>query len=239
MTLRAAHCMPEAPPTHRHMDEGTYTEFRSLLDAEDKEGCVRYVLSLLDRGDVDIPGLYEDVLAPAAREQFCLVRERLLCIWEEHIRTSIIRTVLECCYPHLMDERRSRIGEGSRGRAIIVCPSEEYHELGARMTADFFTLCGFEVTFVGANTPQDEIVEAAAALQPEYIGVSVTSPYNLVAAHRTLNHLREVRKRSNGRYTIVVGGQAFAVDDKRARDMGADALAQTFDDICELTGSRR
>ncbi|MFW6055747.1 MAG: cobalamin B12-binding domain-containing protein [Chloroflexota bacterium] len=220
------------------MDEGTYAEFRSRLDAEDKEGCVRYVLSLLDRGAIDIPGLYEDVLAPAAREQYCLVRERLFCIWEEHIRTSIIRTVLECCYPHLMDERRSRVGSGSRGRAIIVCPTEEYHELGARMTADFFTLCGFDVTFVGANTPQDEIVEAASALEPEYIGVSVTSSYNLVAARRALDHLREVRERSGGTYKIVVGGQAFDSNDKRARGMGADALAQTFDDICELTGSR-
>ena len=221
------------------MDEATYKGFRNLLDSEDKEGCVRYVLSLLDRGNADIPGLYEGVLAPAAREQFCLVRERPLCIWEEHIRTSIIRTVLECCYPHLMDERRSRVGDGSRGRVIIVCPTEEYHELGARMTADLFTLCGFDVTFVGANTPQEQIVEAAGVLQPEYVGVSVTSPYNLVAAHRTLDHLRDVRNRTNGTYTIVVGGQAFDANDKRARDIGADVLAQTFDDICDLTGSER
>ncbi len=239
MTMRAAQRMPEAQSTYRDMDEGTYTEFRRLLDSEDKEGCVRYALSLLDSGGADIPSLYEDVLTPAAREQHCLGRERLLCIWEEHIRTSIIRTVLECCYPHLMEERRSRVGDGSRGRTIIVCPAEEYHELGARMTADFFTLCGFDVTFVGANTPQDEIVEAAGALQPEYIGVSVTSPYNLVAARRTLGHLREVRERSGGTFAIVVGGQAFDADDQRARNMGADALAQTFDDICELTGSRR
>lgn len=214
-------------------------EFRRLLDAEDKEGCVRYALSLLDSGSAGIPDLYEDVLAPAARERHCLNREQPVCIWEEHIRTSIIRTIIECCYPHLMEERRSRIGDGSRGRTIIVCPTEEYHELGARMTADFFTLCGFDVTFVGANTPQDEIVEAAVFLQPEYIGVSVTSPYNLVVARRTLGYLREARGRSGGTYRIVVGGQAFDADERRARDMGADALAQTFDDICELTGSIR
>ena len=213
-----------------------YAEFRALLDAEDKEGCVNYALALLERG-TGIVDLYENVLAPAAREAYCTVRERVLCIFEEHIRTSIIRTVLECCYPHLVKQRRSRIGDAVRGKVVIVCPSEEYHELGARMTADFFTLCGFDVTFVGANTPQEQIVEAVGLLQPEYVGVSVTSPYNLVAARRTLRHLRDVRERIGGAYTIVVGGQAFHTNKRLAHDMGADALAQTYADVCALTGS--
>ena len=105
------------------------------------------------------------------------------------------------------------------------------------MTSDFFTLCGFNVTFVGANTPQEEIVEAVGLIQPEYVGVSVTSPYNLVAARRTLNHLGQIRKRTGGRFTIVVGGLAFEKNKRLAEEMGADSLAQTFEDICALTGS--
>jgi methanogenic corrinoid protein MtbC1 len=218
------------------MDEATYAGFRALLDDENKEGCVSYVLGLLEHG-AGIVDIYENLLAPAAREQYCTIRERVLCIFEEHIRTSIIRTVLECCYPHLMQQRRRRVGEKQRGRVIIVCPTEEYHELGARMTSDFFTLCGFNVTFVGANTPQEEIVEAVGLIQPEYVGVSVTSPYNLVAARRTLSHLGQIRKRTGGRFNIVVGGQAFEKNERLAEEMGADSLAQTFEDICTLTGS--
>lgn len=220
----------------RHMDEATYSGFRALLDAEDKERCVIYAIGLLERGAA-IVDLYENILARGAREQYCTVRKRVLCIFEEHIRTSIIRTVLECCYPYLMKERRLRAGTARRGRVIIVCPAEEYHELGARMTADYFTICGFDVTFVGANTPQEEIVEAVGLIQPEYVGVSVTSAYNLVAARRTLRHLREVRERTAGRFTIVVGGQAFETNDHLAGEMGADSLAQTYGDICALTGS--
>ncbi len=79
-----------------------YSRFRPLIDGEDKEGCVQFALSLLESETVDIVSLYEGVLAPAARETVCTIRQRPLCVWEEHVRTSILRTVIECCYPHIM-----------------------------------------------------------------------------------------------------------------------------------------
>lgn len=213
-----------------------YEQFRALLDAEDTEACVLFALARLDAGELDVVELYEQILAPAAREQHCSRRGRQLCIWEEHVRTSIIRTVLECCLPHLMKSRRLRSGDASRGRVVIVCPTEEYHELGARMAADLFTLCGYDVTFVGANTPQQEIVEAALLLHPSYIGVSVTSPYNLLAARRIIQHLREVRSRTGGSFQIIVGGRAFEHSPHLADELGADRLLRGYDDIHRLSG---
>ena len=216
-----------------------YEQFRALLDAEDTEACVLFALARLDAGELDVVELYEQVLAPAAREQRCSRRGRQLCIWEEHVRTSIIRTVLECCLPHLMKSRRLRSGDASRGRVVIVCPTEEYHELGARMAADLFTLCGYDVTFVGANTPQQEIVEAALLLHPSYIGVSVTSPYNLLAARRVIQHLREMRSRTGAGFQIVVGGKAFEHDPQLVDELGADRLLHGYDDIYRLSGGEQ
>ncbi len=215
--------------------EQQYEAFRALLDAEDKEACVLFALARLDAGDLDIVELYEDVLARAAREQQCTRRGRQLCIWEEHVRTSIIRTVVECCYPHLMRARR-REGVATKGSVLIVCPTEEYHELGARMAADLFTLCGFDVTFVGSNTPQQDIIEAASLLQPAYVGVSVTNPYNIVAARRVIQQLREVRSRSGGAFRIIVGGYAFEHDPRLVDELGADQLVRDYADIRRLAG---
>lgn len=209
--------------------------FRLLIDAEDKEGCVRFVLSALESGELDIVTLYEQVLAPAAREQVCANRSQSLCVWEEHVRTSIIRTVIECCYPQVMQARRARIGGRTKGRVIIVCPTEEYHELGARMVADLFTLCGFDVTFVGANTPQRDILEAVVHTRPVLAGVSVTGPYNLIAARRTIQQLIELRESSDSRFRIIVGGQAFGSDAALALSLGADQLVQTYEDIHRLS----
>lgn len=217
--------------------EALYCEFRALLDAEDKEGCVRFALSRLDAGELDIVDLYEGILTRGAREQYCTIRERSLCIWEEHARTAIIRTVLECCFPYLMKVRRSRLGKESRGPVLVVCPPEEYHELGARMAADFFTLCGFDVTFVGANTPQEDIVEAVGALQPVYVGVSVTNSYSLVAARQTIQHLIEVRSRTGGTFKIPVGGDAFVRNPGMVKELGADMLANGYAEIQALTGA--
>lgn len=212
-----------------------YSDFRRLIEAEDKEGCVEFALSALSSGALDIVVLYEGVLAPAARERYSLLRQRPVCIWEEHVRTSIIRTVIECCYPHLMQSRRAAIGERTRGRAIIVCPPEEYHELGARMAADLFTLCGFDVTFIGANTPQKDILEAVGCAHAVFAGVSVTAKYNLVAARRTIQQLVDLRRTSGGGCRIVAGGQAFGTDASLAASLGADLLAQSYDDIRRLS----
>ena len=212
-----------------------YAGFRQLLLAEDKEGCVRFALSTLESGRLEIVALYEKVLARVAREAGCSVRDCTLCVWMEHVQTSILRTVIECCYPHLMQQRRTLVGDRTRGSVLVVCPTEEYHELGARIAADMFTLCGFEVVFVGANTPQRDILEAVGVVEPVFVGVSVTGPYNLIAARRTIQQLVSLRNTSGAGFRIVAGGQAFGEDLALALSLGADLLAQTYEDIHRIS----
>ena len=135
-------------------------EFKTLLDTADKAACVELILAKLNSKDIDIITLYTQVLSPALNEPFCKDSQRSVCIWEEHTRSSIIRTIIECCYPYVIRERNKIFGSNTRGKVIVVCPTEEYHELGARMIADFFALASFDVTFIGANTPQDDIWES-------------------------------------------------------------------------------
>jgi len=212
-----------------------YAQFRRLLDREDKEACVQFALSILKGRTLSLVSLYQEVFAPAAREPFSSVHGRALGVWEEHARTSILRTVIECCYPEVMRTRKQASGVRTRGRALIVCPTEEYHELGARMAADFFTLCGFDVTFVGANTPLNDVLDAVEIIGPAYVGVSVTGPYNLIAARRTIQQLAARRSTSGGRFRIVAGGQAFGQDVRLATSLGADLLAQDYDDIRRIS----
>jgi len=214
---------------------GAYAQFRRLLDREDKEACVQFAVTILGVRTLNLVSLYQEVLAPAAREPFNAEHGRAVGVWEEHVRTSILRTVIECCYPEVMRARKAVSGVRTRGSALIVCPAEEYHELGARMASDFFTLCGFDVTFVGANTPLNDVLDAVETIEPVYVGVSVTGPYNLIAARRTIQQLTARRSRSGGRFRIVAGGQAFGQDVNLAASLGADLLAQSFDDIRRLS----
>lgn len=211
-----------------------YREFISYLDKKDREKCVNSVVLKLSNHEIDIITLYYEILSPALRERFCNNKKRAICVWEEHVRSSIVRTVIECCYPYVIKERNEKYGAPSRGSAIVVCPTEEYHEIGARMIADFFTLNGFDSYFIGANTPQDDILQAIDYVKPVYIAISTTNYYNLVAARNTIGKIREIKRTTRASFKIIVGGLAFQQNPSVFREMGADMLLDTFEDIRNL-----
>ena len=211
-----------------------YERFLSHLDKDDRYGCVDLILTKLSTNELDVVAAYDEILAPSLREGYCRERQREICVWEEHVRTSIARTVIECCYPYVIKERNHKYKLTSRGKAIVVCPTEELNEIGARMVADFFTLCGFDSMFVGANTPQAQILEAIGYVKPRYVAISVTSYYNLLAARNLVEKIRSAKEMTNADFTIVVGGYAFERNPEMSGEMGADLLLSGFEDIRRL-----
>ena len=205
-----------------------YASFLKHLDQEDRQACVELATSRLATGEIGIVPLYQQVLTPALREKVNQQSGKTLSVWREHIRTSIIRTVIECCYPYVIKEKSA---QGSRGRVIIFCPLEELHEIGARMVMDFFILCGFEAIFIGANTPSRDVIEAIEDALPEYVAISVSNDYNLVAARKTLRQIIEVREKEHLKFKIIAGGTAFEGRPGLAMEIGAEFLLQTFEDI--------
>ena len=210
------------------MMHGIYTSFLKMLEEEDRQACVELATSRLAAGDINIVTLYQQVLTPALREQVSHNSGKPLSVWREHTRTSIIRTIIECCYPFIV---REKTAAGSRGRVIIFCPQEELHEIGARMAVDFFILCGFEAIFIGANTPRQDIIEAIRDALPDYVAISVSNNYNLVAARRTIQQIIEVKEKEKLKFRILAGGTAFEGRPGLAREIGAEFLLQTFEDV--------
>jgi methanogenic corrinoid protein MtbC1 len=203
------------------------TEFVTVLETEDKTKCVDLALGQLATGAIDVVTLYQEVLAPALKGMSFSAQEASIKVWHEHVRSSIVRTIIEASYPYVIRQRRA---EG-KGKAVVVCPSEEYHELGARMVADFFTILGFEVSFVGANTPLDDVVAGIRHEKPKYVAISVSNFYNLVAARRVIEAINGLRKDKTGKFKILVGGGAFQKNPNLALEMGADSLLDTFEDL--------
>ena len=210
-------------------------EFSNILMAyiekEDKESAVEYAINLLNEGKIDILTLYRDILSPGLNNMFCNVDEKEICVWREHVRSSIVRTIIECAYPYVIKEREKRGIKRKNQSAIVVCPQEEYHEIGARMAADFYTLLGFDTVFVGANTPKEDFVSAINVLKPKYVVISVTNYYNIVNAERAIKKLRQ---KANYDLRIIVGGYAFKSNKEVYKKIGADYLLDTFEEIEEF-----
>jgi MerR family transcriptional regulator, light-induced transcriptional regulator len=215
-----------------------YKEFIEHLQQADKKWCVDRIQQMLSTGKIDITTLYDEVLTPALNGVELSPVDEGLRVWKEHERTAIVRTIIENCYPYVMKEREKRSGAAVGEKVVIFCPTEELHEIGARMVADFFTLCGYEVTFIGANTPLGDILVGIGSVKPKYVALSVTNHYNLVAAGKAIESIIKLRKDTGLEFKIIVGGRAFERNRELVGQMGADLFLSTLEDISKLTGGK-
>jgi methanogenic corrinoid protein MtbC1 len=201
----------------------------------DKPACVRLVLAAVSVGEIGLVDLYTNVLAKSLNE----LSEKELgqpdAIWREHVRSEITRTVIECCYPAVVAEVKAREQRGpatdhtagSKKRVMIVLPTEEFHELGARMGADFFQLAGFETLFVGANTPAESILNGISHFQPDYVDLHVVNYYNLFKARDLLNQI----KRQYPQVRLLASGGAFSGEAGQLERFGPVCLVRSIADI--------
>lgn len=207
--------------------EKFYREFSSILASEDKEAALDYALDLLKEQKLGIVDLYTRILGPALNQMTCDDEDQRLCIWREHVHTAIIRTIVESCYPFVVAEKR-KLHSVERGTAAVLCPPEENHELGARMVADFLTICGFRTIFVGSNTPYADFLNGVELLAPKLIAISVTNYYHIVVTKKIV---ADLRAKVGDRVKIVIGGNAFDSNPEHVKAIGADFYSKSFEDL--------
>lgn len=201
-----------------------FNEFMTYLKAEDKAASVNYALGLIEKNEVTIEELYLDILAPSLVFFQCEEKDEDICIWKEHFRTSVIRTILESCYSHVL-KRLEHVKQNGI-KIMVLTPAFEYHEIGAIMNTHFMLLEGFNAYYIGANTPKVEILSALRAYHPDFIALSVTNPYNIVVTKQTTDEI----KRFFPEVGIILGGQAFK-DPKHVENLQYDYILNTLDDL--------
>lgn len=204
-----------------------YKHFLNLLKTENKEKSVLYALSLLEEKKIDVEDLYKELLAPSLTQFQCEVDDLEICIWKEHHRTSIIRTILESSYVYIVKRRLKMKDLGKK--VVVLTPAFEYHEIGAIMVSHFMMLQGFDASYVGANVPKNEIISAMRTYNPDYVALSVTNPYNIVVTQQVCADL----KRFFPAVKIILGGQAFR-NQAALPSIKYDYLLDGFDEIKTL-----
>lgn len=211
--------------------EQILNKFKDYFEDENKEEAVKFVMSKLQTKEIDVIDLYSNILTPLLNHMQCKLEDKRICIWKEHVKTAIARTIVECCYPYVI-QRRDELNISRKGIAAILCPPEEYHDLGARMIADFFTIAGYDAVFVGSAVPYKDFYNAIHAIKPDIAAISVSNYYNLVAAKRMIE---EMKGALDYPLKIVVGGYAFHDDDTKYKLVGADYFAKTYEDIIRIS----
>ncbi len=208
-------------------------EFVKLLDDEDKEKCVNWALDQLGRG-LKVADLYINVLAPSLNSIVCLEKTEAMCIWKEHVKTSIVRAIIENAYPFVLKQRdANKFAKNKDIGVLVMCPPEETHEIGARMVADFFTMAGFRTVFVGSSTPSASFLSAIEATKPRYVAISVSNPYHLFKTKRII---AEIKKAAPEGLEVIIGGSALKDRQEALENLGADKYLSNLDEISALGG---
>ncbi len=189
---------------------GTVAALRSrlaeLLAAHDRPAAVRLAVEAVTSRTIDIPALYREVLIPVLVAAGAGWQHGRLAVWEEHLATSVVRTIVEILYPGVL---KAKAAVAPVGRSVLLaCPPEEGHDLGLRMLSDRFDIGGWTTHYLGADTPIEEIADAAARLGVDTVVLSSSTHFHRVALRGWVDLLKERLPHVD----VWVGGAAFAHD---------------------------
>lgn len=169
------------------------------------------------QGPEDMRGFYLEVLQPAMYEIGRRWQTGEISVAQEHLATAIAGRVMASFYVRFLNRRPTK------GSAVITASPNEFHELGARMIADFLELDGWDTAFLGADTPTDELIRLLRARPHDLLGVSVTMPFNLDKVAELVRKVRAVPELST--LKIMVGGNAFHMAEDIQNTLQVDGYA--------------
>lgn len=182
---------------------------------------------IMDAAEVEpLRLIYLEVFQRAQWEVGRLWQLNRISVAEEHYCTAATQWVMSMLYPKLFELT-------SRGDKVVVatCVSDDLHEIGVRMVADFFELEGWDSHYLGANTPDRDVLALVEERQADVLAISATLTKHL---SRVEALVKDARARFGGDTTVLVGGYPFNLEPQLWRDVGADGSARDCQAAVEL-----
>jgi len=179
--------------------EAYYLHYFSALIEGNKDECSKVINNLLHE-KVDIKDIYTQIVKRSMYRIGQMWENDKVNIAVEHRATKITEIIINQIYQYI--QAIPKHGK----KVVVTCADKEFHELGARMVSDIFELNGWDSTFLGANTPSNELLNIIEEVNPEVVAISINFYINIV---RLLKEIEMISERFP-EIKIIVGGQAFA-----------------------------
>jgi DNA-binding transcriptional MerR regulator/methylmalonyl-CoA mutase cobalamin-binding subunit len=130
-----------------------------------------------------------------------------LHVVHEHYASEVLRDFLTSQWRPLSDR-----SDGPR----VVCATlpGEHHALGLHLAACVLAMCGWNLVFLGADTPVDDVAKAAAAPGVQAVAISLSGN---VDAQRAAGQLAKLSDALPGDLELLVGGRGAVDVPERAR----------------------
>ncbi len=119
-----------------------------------------------------------------------------MTIAQEHLASAIVIGVV-------LDAARSLRPSSGAPRVLVATPSSELHSVGAALVAGIAALDGWAVTYLGADVPAHDLVEAAQSVGARAVALSVVAPGDMGHVTKDVLSLRTALPAS---LAIILGG---------------------------------
>jgi MerR family transcriptional regulator, light-induced transcriptional regulator len=180
------------------MEPDIYHDYLSSLLAGRRHHCSEIVNQLLSQG-LPIRRLHVDLFQASMYEVGELWATNQVSVATEHLATAVTESLLNQL--SLAITPRDRVG-----KVVVVAGIQpELHQVGGKIVADTFEMCGWDSFYIGSNIPPDELARMVHETKPHLVALSLAMYFNLSAVSAAI----EVLRREFPILPIVVGGRGF------------------------------
>jgi methanogenic corrinoid protein MtbC1 len=160
--------------------------------------------------------VYADVLQESMYQVGRMWEANRITVAQEHMATAITQHVIAHLYPLIKSTRPQK------GRMVITGVEGEQHQVGPNMVADVLESAGWDVQFLGTNTPAAGVLKAIDDHRADVLGISATMLFNLPGVRRLIAAARAIPGRQ---VRVILGGCAFRAAPDLYKELGAAGVA--------------
>ncbi len=176
----------------------SHKKFLDLLLSGNHLRCSELVQNYLDH-KITLSELYENVLKKALYDVGELWEHNIISVASEHLASAIVEAILNEHYHKTVSKNKVN------KTIILTCVENEFHQIGIKMVGNVFEMNGWNVKFLGANTPTQDLIRFAKSTKPDLLAISLSLYFNLPVLENMLLLINKELPNLN----ILIGGQAF------------------------------
>lgn len=163
---------------------------------------------------IPLPNLYLDVIVPGQSSVSECGSAVEMSVAGRDLATQI--TLSEMSRLRSLIQPKQRLERS----ALVTAVKSDSHTVGARIAADFLMLDGWDVLFLGGETPVKEIVQFAQLRRVDLVCISITTEGLFSVAAEVAKLLRELTRPPK----VIIGGPRSLISSEEARTLAVDAL---------------
>lgn len=201
---------PEVQIRSNEKSSENYLEsFMSALEQMDSKALENVLVQA--EMDYGLNGLIENILVPLMEEIGEGWRKGNLRISHEHLASHVIRTFLGGVFAN----NKNIPGAPN---VLVTTPADQWHDIGALIIAVTAASEGWNVTYLGANLPSEEIAGAVKQNSCKAVILSIVYPEDDPVL---VQEIRKLRRGLPENVSVIVGGRASVSYEKVLNEIGA------------------